>query len=247
MNQIDVLDASNFSPVCRITSAEQIRGFLFSRSDGSLVVHRSTTSVRHDVQTARQIEALAGIPEDAVWHQVSRDSRRALVAGGDGALWLWDPATNAAVRRLADKTSLVRACFSADDHFIAAFTREDVLGGAQESTVTLRVWDARTGAFVAELSPYDISRKRPMVRALCWSPDERFVLGASQADQFGTGCTIHAWDAQSGRHVADFVGPNRLNGFGLADEGRVLVAGSPNGVIYLWDFADAIDRIAIER
>jgi hypothetical protein len=241
-NQIDVLDANDFSPLSPIAPAEQIREFSFSRSNDYLVIH-GDTSVRYDVRTGQKLEALSRIPEDTVWHQETRDNQRALVAGRNGALWLWSRAANATVSCLAEKNRLVRACFSPGDRFLAAFTRGNVVEGGQEPAVTLRVWDARTGAFVAELLPYDIAWKTPMVRALCWSSDEKYVLAASQADPFGKGCTIHAWHAQSGRHVANFVGPNRLNGFGLADEGRVLVAGSPAGVIYLWSFVDAIATV----
>jgi WD40 repeat protein len=81
---------------------------------------------------------------------------------------------------------------------------------------------------------------------LTWTQDSRYVI-ASNCGFFRR--WIHLWNAQTGRHVADFATQSRLGtltsveGIGVGCGGRKLFAASADGRVLRWDLSDAVKAI----
>lgn len=150
----------------------------------------------------------------------SPDGRRAYTAGENGGL-IWDVQTGRRLHALGGhERALAVIAVSPDGRHAAThdFGRR------------LRVWDARSGRLVQEISklPY---------RALdvLFTPTGDRLL-TIQANTRGGPCTAHLWDVRTGRQLARFVGHRSvIRSAGFWPNGERLVTGGGDGEIRIWE------------
>jgi WD40 repeat protein len=245
-DRIEVLYTRDFSLACQILLEGPIRSFSFWGGTNQLLVRHNNTFSCFDALNGKQITEPSDLPPMAAWWQFSQDNRHMIVARTDGKVWLWDRLTKAPLSLLAEQARQFAASFSPDGLRVAALTSTSTSSDAANAELDLRIWDVKTGKLKAKLAPCDIAWRAARFDPPKWTAEGKFLLAASRPDAFGKGAAIHMWSSKSGSHVADFIGPRFINGFGLAGDSRVLAAGSATGEVVIWDFATALDRIAVD-
>jgi len=83
------------------------------------------------------------------------------------------------------------------------------------------------------------------VEGIIWSPDGKYFLAANKADRFFTSRGVSIWDVETGRHRGELSGcPTKLDGLGFLRGKARVVAGCGDGIIRIWDLANALTKIA---
>jgi WD40 repeat protein len=171
-----------------------------------------------DYATGKEIRRL-DLPKglyDAVWLP---DGRRALVAGTEGVITLWDAQSEIALARLKGHTKPVRALDVKRDGRVAASGSEDG---------TARIWDL---AKEVEMLKLEVSAEEG-VYSVAFSPDGRKLL---TGDGGGVVCL---WDLLTGREVSRIEGHEDVVwSVAFHPDGRRAVSGSGDGTIRIWDLA----------
>jgi WD40 repeat protein len=82
------------------------------------------------------------------------------------------------------------------------------------------------------------------VEGIMWLPGGKYILVANKADKFFTSRGISIWNVETGRHRGELSGcPTRLNGLGFLRGKAKVVAGCGDGIIRIWDLANALTKI----
>jgi WD40 repeat protein len=165
-----------FSPDGQVLAGISQKGVvkLWSTVDGAVV-----RDIPMDNQTTEAIRSAAV--------EFSPDGRHLLTAGDDVPARVWDTSSWKLLRELPQSRS-ADACYSADG-------RRIITGGMREDEVP-RVWDAATGATVAELGVHG-----HVVQSVALSHD-----GALASTLDGDG-TTRIWDATTGAELRTIDGP----------------------------------------
>jgi WD40 repeat protein len=159
-----------------------------------------------------------GVMSNSVW--LSADARRAVSAGFDGTLRIWDMDSGTEVTVAQPGAWVTSVCLSADGRI--------VLSSGHHGDWTLWVTDAVTGEFVRGLS-----KERDdddAVWTVRLSADGLFAFsGDSEGD-------VHVWETATGRHVRTLHGhTEEVHGLALTPDDRYLLSGSEDGSVRMWE------------
>jgi eukaryotic-like serine/threonine-protein kinase len=158
---------------------------------------------------------------DTVYRAVfSEDGSRIITAGGDGTVRIWRAATGAPIRELALRGPHEKrwrySAVAVSSNRVAAM---DMLGKAAH------VWDAETGAVLAELGEFgDAAFEKT---ALAFSADGRWLVASG-------GHAVHIFDTATWRRVGTIDGP-RVRSLSLDPTGSRLAVGTYDGVASIWE------------
>jgi WD40 repeat protein len=142
-------------------------------------------------------------------------------AGGDGAVRLWDAATQWPLRVIGDRPG------GADS---LAFAPDGQILASGSSHGQVRLWDPATGALIAALAA-----ARQQVTGLAFSPDGSRLAAISTVSGSGTGGGLQVWDTGSHKLAATVPGLSQVDGLAgpvfspggsLLAYGRTVLAGS---------------------
>jgi WD40 repeat protein len=143
----------------------------------------------------------------------------------DRTVKFWDLATGHEVHAVADKMKQVQAI---------AFTRDGKLLAAEDTSDTVAIFDAATGARIREL-PTDKSVPSvgiSWVYSIAFSPDGRWL--ASAVDDK----TVRIWDVATGTKIRDLTGPRRPVVYAaFSPNGELVATGNDEKSIQLWNVA----------
>jgi len=167
-----------------------------------------------DAQTHQLLHTLRH--GDTVYHAVySADGSRLFTAGGDGVIGVWDTATGERVRTLIHPGAPPR-------YTIVAASRDGRLVAAIDLDGTFaRVWDAATGALVAELG--NDAAGYPQ---LAFSADGRWLAS-------GGGNDVRVFDTRTWARAATIPGP-RIHRLSFDPAGDHLLTGAASGDASIW-------------
>ncbi|WP_436535718.1 tetratricopeptide repeat protein [Actinoplanes sp. HUAS TT8] len=149
---------------------------------------------------------------------VSADGRRAVSAGPDHVLRVWDLPTGRCLARLDGHTTHVHAIRLSDDG------RTAVTSGSYDPVI--RVWDLDAGQCRHRLGGHVTE-----ARGLDISADGRYALSGG-----GTDHTVRLWDLESGRCLRTFASDYDETA-ALSADARVAAAGGMSGQVRIWDVA----------
>ncbi|WP_091616081.1 hypothetical protein [Amycolatopsis saalfeldensis] len=216
VSQIRYLLANAAVPAAteRLLRARDIPGY--ARHPEALELWRETGRARRrtafmDIRRVRTIENPAGLTALAL----APDGRRALAAGWDYTLRLWDFETGECLQELIGHQDTVTSIAFAPDGSTA------VSASAEH---TLRVWDLNTGACVRVLSGH-----ADEVTAVA-------VAASGQVLSAGADQTLRWWDPRTGecrRVLSGHTGA--VSSIALAPDGRHAVSGGADATVRWWD------------
>lgn len=149
---------------------------------------------------------------------VSADGRRAMTAGIDHVLTLWDLRTGQRLARLDGHTTHVRTVRLSADGRVAV--------SSGEYDEVIRVWDVDAGRCRHLLRGHVRE-----ARGLDISADGRFALSGG-----GTDHTVRQWNLDRGRCVRTFASDYDETA-ALSADGLVAAAGGMSGQVRVWDLA----------
>ncbi|GAA4381576.1 hypothetical protein GCM10023088_46210 [Actinomadura verrucosospora] len=197
--------------------------------------HRlALVSARVGVRASWHLGTLAAHTGPVTCLDVTPDGERAVSAGADGAVRVWDVAARRLVHRLVEESPGVRARLTPDGRrCVTASTGDE-----------LNVWDLSAGRLVRTLRTGASGRGRLI--AVCTSPDGRHVVTAGARE--GGGEEIRLWNIESGRttilHGGREGGPGvppacDVTALTVTPDGRHLIIGGWNDVRDLFGDAEA--------
>ncbi|MFB8138534.1 WD40 repeat domain-containing serine/threonine protein kinase [Streptomyces parvus] len=159
-----------------------------------------------------------GVRSNSVW--LSADARRAVSAGYDGTLHIWDMESGREVTVAQPGAWVTSVCLSADGRI--------VLSSGHHGDWTLWVTDAVTGEFVRGLS-----KERDDEDAVWTARLSSDGLFAFSGDDKGD---VHVWETATGRHVRTLQGhTGEVYGLALTSDDRYLLSGSEDGSVRMWE------------
>ena len=183
--------------------------------DGRLAIvtsDRGATAFR-TARRGRGREIVTGPTATATF---SRNGARAVIAGRDGRVWLWDTRTGESPRRLGAHPQAVNS---------AIFNRAGDIVATGSMDQTARLWDAESGRLLTALGGHTGG-----VRGLVFSRDGRRVATSSIDG------TVRVWEVESGRSVLVLRGHTGPVQRVFFSEGGLLTSMSKNeGVARVWE------------
>lgn len=166
---------------------------------------------------------------DALWLP---DGRRAVVAGADGVITLWDVRDDAVLAKLQGHAKGVRCLDLSRDARLLASGSEDG---------TARIWDLARGAETLKLDVAIAPDGSEPVYTVAFGPDGRQLLTGD-----GDGA-IRLWDLAAGREDAKIEGHDEaVWSVAFLPDGRRVVSGSDDKTVRLWDLASGRERLRYE-
>lgn len=159
---------------------------------------------------------------------LSADGGRVLAAGADHVVHVWSGGTTGAVVPLVH--------LDAPAHTVALDRTGRRLATASWGDRSARVWDAVSGALIAELPDHPIE-----VSALALSADGETVVTGSR-DQH-----VRVWDASTGQLRTLLVGHGRgVDSVALDAAGTLIASGSHDNTVRLWDLPGGRPRAVLD-
>jgi WD40 repeat protein len=140
--------------------------------------------------------------------------------GGEPSIW--DSTTGKSVRRLCEKTGILKVlAFSADGKTVASARNRYAYEGAD-----VVLWEVVTGRERCRLK----TNGRELA-ALAFSPDGFLIATAAYAD------AVRLWDASTGEEVGHLIGHRSavVEALAFSPDGKLLVSGSADSTILIWD------------
>jgi hypothetical protein len=174
------------------------------------------TSPDARVVTTPAGEVIGRHPEGVWAVAVSPDGPRALSAGSEGTVKLWDLETGQELRTLRGHKKRVEAIVFLPDGGRA------LSGGVDK---TLRLWDLDTGSELKQLPGHD-----NIVTSVAVSADGRRAVSG------GVDRTVRVWDLDKGKLIRRFADHQDWSyRVCLSADGRLALSGSPDGTVRLRD------------
>jgi WD40 repeat protein len=183
--------------------------------DGKRIVTTDDKSAQvRDAQTSRLLFTLPH--GDTVYHAVySADGTRVVTASGDGTVKIWDAVNGSLLRELTHDGKPTR-------YYLVAISPDGKLAAAIDTMgVIAHVWDAGTGARVAELR--NDASGHPSV---AFSPDGR--LATSGGDD------VRVFDTTTWARLLTIAGP-RIQTLSFDSTGSRLATGTAGGDATIWE------------
>ncbi|WP_199550950.1 WD40 repeat domain-containing serine/threonine protein kinase [Streptomyces sp. N35] len=203
----------------RGTGATGDRGTASVSADGLVLTACLDGELRlWDLTAVDLVRTLPGGQSNSVW--LSADARRAVSAGFDGTLHIWDMESGTEVTAAHPGVWVTSVCLSADGRI--------VLSAGQHGDWTLWVTDAATGEFVRGLSKE--RDDEDVVWTVRLSSDGLFAFSGDEEGD------VRIWEIATGRHIRTLEGhTGRVNGLALTPDDRYLLSGSEDGSVRLWE------------
>ena len=196
----------------------------------------------YDTKTWKRRNTLPEIPAGAISYYPSPSQNLALYQSADNQIFFRD-VTSQQNRGVLDKAKIKYVAFSPDESQVAVVTFHPGKGN-EFPRDRIRIWNADNGKFVKELFPFE-REFCESVEGIMWSPDGKYILVANKADIFFTSRGISIWNVETGRHRGELSGcPTKLDGLGFLRGKTKVVAGCGDGIIRIWDLANALTKIA---
>jgi small GTP-binding protein len=146
----------------------------------------------------------------------SPDGSRAITAGRDNPMRLWDTKTGRLVSLFKGHTNAVWSVAWSPDQC-------QVLSGSSDDTV--RLWNIETENCLRVFEGH-----HDYVRSVSWSADQRFALSGS-SDK-----TIRLWDVETGDCLRAFEGHHsQVNSVSWSADQRLALSGSSDKTVRLWE------------
>ncbi len=175
--------------------------------DGRLAL-TSAVSVRlWDTETGTLLRVFNRHSSSVTAIAFTPDSRRAITASDDGAVYVWDVATGEVVRTFSTGEGAIHSAISRDGRRI--------LTGKFRSVEPLKLWDVASGTVVKALTGHT-----EPVDLVALSPAAELAASASSDG------TLRLWDVATGAQVQRIEVPKDLAGIGLSPDARLVIAGA---------------------
>ena len=189
--------------------------------DGGVLIART-----HQVPPKSEVQVLVGddkeprlrfLEHDGLGRRcATRDGQRAVSAGGDRVIRVWDTATGTVALTLEGHQGAV--------HLLALSPAEDRLASAADDG-TVRIWELKRKA-----EPLVLSGQPDGLRVLTFSADGK-LLAVGGDDQ-----VLRVWEADTGRLRATFRGhQGAVTDAAFSADGRLLASSAADGSVFLWD------------
>jgi WD40 repeat protein len=173
------------------------------------------------------LRTLEGHAEEICGVAVTSDGRRALSAGDDGTIRVWDTETGSCLRTLEGHTDRVTTVASMPNGRRAVSASWDH---------TLRVWDVEVGACLRTLEGH-----ADRVEGVAVTPDGRCAVSGSW-DQ-----TLRVWELETGACLRTLGGhTERITTVAMAADGRRAVSGGADGSLRVWNLETGVCLQALE-
>jgi len=194
-----------------------------------------------DTQSWEPVDHADDVPKDCTSFIPAPTTHRLLVRAVDGSVTLWDTAGNRPVKQLCPESDrTIRAAFSPDESLVALCVHPWQQNF--NDIATFVIYKSDTGEKVHELHPFETGGSRESIQSLLWTPDGAYVLAATGSNG-GGGAGICLFNAATGKHRGELVGPRQINGMGLLARSGELVAGDQYGKIWFWNLSAVIENV----
>ncbi|MGV9386665.1 DUF6301 family protein [Nonomuraea sp. NPDC003707] len=175
-----------------------------------------------DVQAWCEVAALKAHTKEVVDLAVARNGGIAVSGAWDGTARIWDLERAVCLHVLPHSAYVMAVDISADARLV-------ISSGAREDP-TIRVWDARNGAFVREFEPF-----------AGWATTLRFTQDAAFAVSAGTDGRLRVWDVNTGRRIREIEAHREfVGGFGITDDARMMISAGglfePDAILWKLDW-----------
>ncbi|HEX6144991.1 MAG TPA: c-type cytochrome [Geminicoccaceae bacterium] len=158
---------------------------------------------------------------------VAEDGRRALTAGFDYSLILWDLERETVTLRLHGHDAAVNAVAFLPDG-------ERALSASDDGTLAL--WDLKRGTLIRQLLGHE-------AKVVDVALDAEGGLAASA----GWDRTVRLWDLENGAPPVVLAAPANLNSVAFSADGEQVLAGDSEGSLFAWRVADGTQLMSAHR
>ena len=194
-----------------------------------------------DTQSWEPVDHADDVPKNCTNIFPAPTTHRSLVRAVDGSVTLWDTAGNRPVKQLCSESDVrMFAAFSPDESLVALCVHPWQQNF--NDIATFVIYKSDTGEKVHELHPFETGGSRESIQSLLWTPDGAYVLAATGSNG-GGGAGICLFNAATGKHRGELIGPIQINGMGLLARSGELVAGDQYGKIWFWDLSAVIKNV----
>jgi WD40 repeat protein len=196
----------------------------------------------YDTTDWHEIASLPSLPSKASLYFPSSDWKYGIVVHADGDVELWDAESHRQIAKIDTDGRLSAVSFSPDDSMVAMTSGHE--NQDHSSTLHLRIWNALTGEMLAELRPFEQTTNGD-IGAPIWWPDGKYLLATVRDNPHGSNHDIGIWSVRSGRFRGEFSGcVYSADPLSIVLHDTKLFERCRDGMIFMWDAADAIDKIS---
>ncbi len=165
--------------------------------------------------------------------RLSRDGRRALVAGEDGTLGLWAVATGDRVQKMNHPAAVRRADLSPDGKFAVS----------ADAANNVYVWDVEKKGILFPALPHD-----GPVAMVAFSPDGKQFLTVSARDKAPNEAEVRIYDATSGEAVGEALASQiAVRPASFSPDGKHVLTVCLDRSARTWDFLTGNSVLTLEH